>query len=367
MAFTTALYYPWINIRDEGWLKNALLYWENIHTIVPESIDVPYSTRTAQEAYDAGLLQPLRVESGMQVINELTDDVLKYLESPEGTEVLMTRDARDYQLIHPDKLPSEIRELVDIHPDKLPSKVKSKLRSRLSMESQEWLAVDSRFVSFYMTLLATRLSDTSGIGLLTDIAANSKLANAAKLDSTLRLPSHRERRDDYVNYRRTQNVSPSLAQGVLADLIFERIKIDPDTPFKNLLNFRRNNADELGRFRVKIAELTKNISSEQSIERLRQEVNDIFINEVSPSMNALKQGLTSSNVKWVTENFLKVSFFSTSSTSIPLILLGFSVPQALLVGAGISLTASGILYNCDKAEKLRQNPYSYLLAAERAL
>jgi len=361
MAFTTALYYPWINIRDESWLKNALLYWENIRTIVPESIDVPYNTETAQEAYEAGLLQPLHVESRMQVINELTDDVLKYLESPEGTEVLMARDIRNYQLIHPDKLPSEIQELVDIHPDKLPYKVKSKLRSRLSSKSQEWIAVDSRFASFYMTLLATRLSDTSGIGLLTDIAANSKLANAAKLDARLRLP-RRGRRDDYDDYRRTQNISPSLAQGILADLIFERIKIDPDTPFKNLLSFREKHADELGRFRVKVAELTKNISSEQPLEKLRQEVNDTFINEVSPSINALKQGLKSNNIKWVTENFLKVSFFSTSSTSIPLVLLGLSVPQALLAGAGISLTASAILYNCDKAEKLRQNPYSYLLS-----
>lgn len=367
MAFTTALYYPWINIRDEGWLKNALLYWENIRTIVPESIDDPYTTRTAKEAYEADLLQPLYVEPEMYVINELTDDVLKYLESPEGAEILITRDIRDYQLMHPDRLPSEIRELVDIHPDKLPDKVKSKLRSRLSMESQEWIAVDSRFASFYMTLLATRLSDTSGIGLLTDMAANSKLANAAKLDATLRLPSRRGRRDDYDDYRRTQNVSPSLAQGMLADLIFEGIKIDPDTPFKNLLNFRKNHADELGRFRVEVAKLARSISSEQSIERLRQEVNDTFINEVCPSMNALKQSLRSSNIRWATENFLKVSFFSTSSTSIPLILLGLSVPQALLVGAGISLTASAILYNCDKADKLRQNPYSYLLAAERDL
>lgn len=365
MAFTTALYYPWIDVRDESWLKNALLYWENIRTIVPESIDDPYTTRTAKEAYEAELLQPLYVESRMQVINELTDDVLKYLDSPEGTEVLMTRDIRDYQLIHPDKLPSEIRELVDIHPDKLSERVEGELRSRLSSNSQEWIAVDGRFASFYMTLLATRLSENSGVGLLTDMAANSKLANAAKLDANLRFPSRRRSRNTYDGYRQTQNISPSLAQGVLADLIFERIKIDPDTSLKNLLKFRRENADELGRFRVKLAELTKNISSEQSIERLQQEVNDIFINEVNPSINALKKGLTSSNIKWVTEGFLKVSCFSAPPTSLPLALIGLSIPHALLAGAGVSLVASLILYNCDKAEKLRQNPYSYLLTAER--
>ncbi|KGF73879.1 hypothetical protein DO97_05820 [Neosynechococcus sphagnicola sy1] len=197
------------------------------------------------------------------------------------------------------------------------------------------------------------------------MVANSKLANAAKLDANLHLPSRRRSRNAYDGYRRTQNIPPSLAQGVLADLIFERIKIDPDTSFKNILKFRRENADELGRFRVKLAELTKNISSEQSIEKLQEEANDIFINEVKPSLNALKKGLTSNNIKWVTEGFLKVSFFSAPTTSLPLALIGLSIPQALLAGVGVSFVASLILYNCDKAEKLRQNPYSYLLTAER--
>jgi hypothetical protein len=41
MPFTLALYYPWIDIRDESWLKSAALYWETIRTIVPESVDRP--------------------------------------------------------------------------------------------------------------------------------------------------------------------------------------------------------------------------------------------------------------------------------------------------------------------------------------
>ena len=31
----TILYYPTINIPNENWLKNALLYWDNISSIVP--------------------------------------------------------------------------------------------------------------------------------------------------------------------------------------------------------------------------------------------------------------------------------------------------------------------------------------------
>jgi hypothetical protein len=47
LAFTKALYYPWIDIKDEGWLKNAMLYWDKIHTIVPRSFESPYKKRAA--------------------------------------------------------------------------------------------------------------------------------------------------------------------------------------------------------------------------------------------------------------------------------------------------------------------------------
>lgn len=40
MAFTRALYYPTIDITNEQWLKTAILYWDEISTIVPSSIDL---------------------------------------------------------------------------------------------------------------------------------------------------------------------------------------------------------------------------------------------------------------------------------------------------------------------------------------
>ena len=42
MAFTKALYYPRIQVPDEGWLKTAMLHWEGVQTIVPASMPEPY-------------------------------------------------------------------------------------------------------------------------------------------------------------------------------------------------------------------------------------------------------------------------------------------------------------------------------------
>ncbi len=243
------------------------------------------------------------------------------------------------------------------------SRVERKLHYQMLDKRQsqrsDWVSVDIRFANFYMTLLAARLSERIGAGLLTNIAASNKLATAVRLDA--HLPSLRRRAYGYMLER---DLPVSLAQGVLTDLIFEKIQIAPDTSVKKILNFRNDHADELGRFRTKIAELTQVISSNQPIERLHQQVTDIYLNEVQPAIQSLKDGLTGKRIKWASENFLKIAFFST--TSVPLALLGLSVPYALLAGAGISLTASAILYNREKTDDLKQNPFAFVLTAEKA-
>ena len=364
MAFTRALYYPWIDIRDEAWLKNAMLYWEKIQTIVPSSIEQPYSTDTAQEFFDEGLLQPYYVESNMRDIRKLTKDVLKYLESPDGAEVLMSKEILEYNYIHLDKLPEEITELVNIHPEKLPIEIRYRLQG--SWSSSDWARVNPRFADFYMTLLATRLSEKIGTGLLTDKAISNKLANAARFDGGLSLPRRRRYEYEYDEYWHSRNMPRSLAQGILADLIFKRIQIDPNTSVKKILKFRADHSDELGHFRENIAELTGTISNNQTLDQIRQQAEDIYLNKVKPAMNSLKEELTDSKIKWGTENFLKVTFFSSGSTSIPIALIGLSVPVALLGGAGVSLIMSSILYNRSKKEILRNNPFSYLLSVEKS-
>ena len=346
-AFTKALYYPYIDIRDEAWLKDAMLYWDEIQTIVPISIRQPYKSKTAKQFYDEELLQPLYVESNMNEIKELADDVLKYLESAEAAQALLSKEISQHDFINSEKMPQGITSLVKMYPDKIPQKIRDSIDA-----SEETIEVSSPFADFYMTLLATRLSESIGAGLLTDRIGHSNLASAARIDGN-------------ISFRRNRDVPFQLAQGTLADLIFEKIQIDPTTPVKRILKFRKKHADEAGRFRTKIAKMSSVISSNQPHIRLRQQAKDMYKNEVQPAYNALKAGLTDCKIKWATKNLLKIAFVSTVSTSLPLSLLGLAAPQAILAGTGVSLTASTILYNREKAKMLRENPYAYLLAIER--
>lgn len=193
----------------------------------------------------------------MEEIEELTDAVLSYLETQEGAEVLMAKEISEHSLIHPDKLPSEIRELVNIHPNKLPSEIKRKMQNLYNPQRRNWISVDRRFADFYMTLLAAHLAERIGAGLLTDRIRNDRLANKVRLDAKLFISRGGRHRHEYDEYYYQNDTPLYLRQGLLVDLIFDRIKIDPDTPVKKILEFRRRHADELGHFRTKIAELTQ--------------------------------------------------------------------------------------------------------------
>ncbi|KOX06657.1 hypothetical protein ADK66_22280 [Micromonospora sp. NRRL B-16802] len=51
-----ALYYPYIHIRDEQWLKTAALYWPSIYRLVPDGY-FRSDGRTSAAFCDAGILR----------------------------------------------------------------------------------------------------------------------------------------------------------------------------------------------------------------------------------------------------------------------------------------------------------------------
>lgn len=161
----------------------------------------------------------------------------------------------------------------------------------------------------------------------------------------------------------SRGVPGALAPALLADLTLQKIAISPETSVDDLLRFREDHKDQLGRFRIKMAELTKSVEDDLTIEALQQRVADIYANEVKPTVNEMKDCLSASRIKWALESFLKTSMLSVPATS-TLAALGLAVPHALLAGAGISLTVSAVLYNVQKREDMCKNPYSYLMAAE---
>jgi hypothetical protein len=55
-TYGKALYYPHIQIQDENWLKLALLYWDGLRRIVPDSV-VPNDSNAVRALVDEGILE----------------------------------------------------------------------------------------------------------------------------------------------------------------------------------------------------------------------------------------------------------------------------------------------------------------------
>jgi hypothetical protein len=352
--FSNALYYPCIAPPSENWLKNAILYWDTIRTIVPVSIKRPYRGRTASLLQDEGYLQPLFVDSDMPEIVTLADEVLSYLDSQEGKDLLKPSDQprRRVRMSASKGRLGMWRRVEYLNEDKLPEKIK-RITNSPPCSLEGWLRVDERFANFYMTLLASRLSNRRGIALLTDLPMVDRFAQVAKSGSLLNIDSG------------NQTVPGDLANGLLANLIIRQIRIDPKTPIEKVLEFRKKHRDELGFLRTKIAALTNAIKDDQPLEKLVQTVHDIHDNQYLPSCNAFEKALRASKLRTLAET-LKIGFFSTSMTSLPIV-LGASTPHTLIAGASLSLIASAITYYSNKVSEIGESPYLYLLTAKRKL
>jgi len=366
MAFTKSLYYPWIDIRDESWLKTAALYWDHVQTIVPNAIDDPYSSDTALALQEAKILSPFRVRSDHKEIEELIPDVIRYLKSEEGLHLLSNVN-RQYVYLHPDKMPRSLERLSRIHPEKMPYMLGDLLfEIGLGRPGRNgFLDVDSKFAEFYMTLLATKISESIGAGLVTSSSLPHILSLKVKADAAM--PSVIGRRDEERSLRRHHHRIPrKVAQGLLVELMMEKITLDPETPIEDIINYREKYSSELGRFRKKVGELTSSLPDDAPLRAMQQYVQDLYLNEVQPAIDDLKKSLSGNRIKWLINSWMKIAFISAGSSSM-LIGMGLATANALLVGAGISLVGSGILYNVDKKDKIRNNPYSYLLGFENTM
>jgi DNA-binding transcriptional MerR regulator len=363
-AFTKALYYPYIDIRDSEWLKTAILFWDEISTIVPESVDHPYNKYDTEYLEDKEILKQIRVHSDHPSVIDIEDEVIRLLLTPEIMNSLIRASKHTKNGIYRDKMSHRLHEELSrafkrggVYSDKMSHNIKHRLREVEDSFCRNGIYyLEDNWVQLYMTILTNKICENK-LALVTDDVFSYGLANSVKLDNQLSFSA---------NDRHSRRHCELLRQGLLLNLIVEGLRISPETPLPNIVEFKEKQRDsgELAAFREVIFELTQGINVDQSISDLRSEIEDLYKTKFNRAYKKLKSSLKRSRIKYISENFLKIACFTIPSTSIP-IAFGTPIPQALLSGACASLVATTVLYNVNKEEILCDNPYSYLLMAER--
>ena len=259
------LYFPYINIPYNDWLKKALLYWDEIGTIVPMDF-IYYPERMSPE-----MQKLVKSELVKQIIpNSYTSDP-NYKFSESFINLITSSNIESKNL--------DFNGGLKIHIDKFGNEIVTFLTEIGLAKSLEhpWYLVESHTANLFMSYLASFLGNHSEINMqpITDsvdifTAFNSPMNSTGKT---------------IIN----QNVRQEILSNVLPF---------PSNPISitQLSKFKRKHSDLLLKFRnfieteiIKISFIINPQEKEFEISNIRKEINE-SIEEISARMREYKFG-----------------------------------------------------------------------------
>ena len=388
----SALYYPHIDIHDPMWLRSAILFWDDIQTIVPSAIDEPYESEDSRICHKEGYLKPLRCDLHHEIIDDLGNKIIgsldwrsraafqssisrneafNGLDSPRATHFELEEVLYDVG-IHPEKLSSELRGLAlrvglasmhrgkisprirdffrgdriaRMHPEKMSFILRDILEDDrfLQEDNNDWIMVDRSFADAYMSALASRLSKQIDLSPLTSYGYAQGSAFKFMFDEVV-------------------DESPGHATGAVLGVIMRALKVDPSVPIDRLIKFRNDRADQYAEFAGQINELRIEIENssggngQQTFERAQT----LYSQQIEPNLRSLKRELENKSIKCLWEGAYRALTISVPSAGALAFFTGRTGPA--LLGAGAALAAADIgVRGYLEGRKIRgNNPYSYL-------
>lgn len=152
----TILYYPTIAVPSGTWLKQALLYWDVIASIVPtdwDGVPVINYTPEIQTLYDREIFKPIRPESLIREdftrLHNFEHELMELIETPEFQELIQSQEQRTCRSkIHKNKVSEALFHFLLerglVHP---------------KLVDDRWYLFDRMTANVYMAMLAQHLAD----------------------------------------------------------------------------------------------------------------------------------------------------------------------------------------------------------------
>jgi len=351
MFFENALYYPTIDIKDEAWLKSAVLLWDTISTIVPESEEEPYKNEWTRSLAQAEIVRPYKVNPNNVNFQGLGDEVRTYLNTPEGKRSFKPRvgkigDYRNYSELFREVQLSDViwREYGDfkISAEKFGYGLQDVIKDFVNDDG--YVIASKAFMNFYMTSLANNIcQQEDSKALLTDLTYTSDLTCTMMTNS----PNQRIGKE-------------LLKQGVMYKLLISGLRIDPMTPVDELIKFREDYKDERELFKYEIGELIQanNMEGLPPSEIMNQ-IGRIYRMKVVPSVNQLKKALDGRGVDYLEDagtNIMLTGISALDPSGTGLATFWWKA----LKDIGLSIMKKKVTINKEKEKILLGSPYSYL-------
>jgi len=225
---SSALYYPEIEIHDEGWLRSALCIWDRIYRIVPSTYQ-PEDSEDIMHALDAGLLEDLHLS--VEDTRATADNFIQFLESLPSIPAFLDQPG-DFDIrIHPEKIDQKLLPVLEDLANKI--------------DKDGWLNLSPPIANSYMLFLANSVSNRRGI---------PKVTNDQYMFTTMHFFANDGNIRDFVFDRNAEDASTALIMKLLLPGGLYHIDM------KAFIRLRSGQADSREAFRSSIINLSSRIS-----------------------------------------------------------------------------------------------------------
>lgn len=240
----TILYYPTIDVPPGAWLRQSILYWDEIASIVPQRWDGTEYTSFTPEVeylYGEGEFRPVRPK---KLIHHSYSKVRDF--ASEFKTIVNTKKFKSHLPVGGDR-----RLEFNIHQDKISIELLQFLQSRELAEDHEgeWIKFEKNTAFLYMSLLAQYL---------------------AEVDRNMTLPGTDRREYQELIYDKSE-----FNEGFAClDARFTNTLPIPrdDISLSDIVTFKRNYRQELLRFRNVIDDFKERLSSSEEKKEIKEEL-----------------------------------------------------------------------------------------------
>lgn len=353
MSFGHALYYPHINLTNKNWVKHALLFWDNISRIVPQSVEPSDGEDIIKIKYESGFIKDYRPKrwDTSQAFQEFSRELRPILESDnffndrfferERHRRNYTRDYQDRRRFFSDMVQTSGTY---IHVEKMEPRLKEYLfEIGIAVPGQheweDWVKIDNEIGLLYMTYFAKSISKNKSLPIVTDV--EQSFSASLYFESPIN--------SDYNNQFEYK----------LGNLLIETVvpKNINDVPLEKILDIRRKYDDERTAFFNEISNLSNSITGLDNGSALKDALNQhskIILKETKH----LEQLYNTHKIETASK-FLSISL-PTTIASLTEYVPNEAKPFVAVGGVLFGLVSAANAVKKEKLE-LKENPKSYLL------
>ena len=364
MSLGHALYYPHINLTNKNWIKHALLFWDKLSRIVPESIEPSDNEDIIRIKSETDFIidyQPDHYDTS-RAFKEFSHDLIAIMESDTYlNEKLMFHNSfsrgHRYRNLTLDN--NERRrffsELVKstgtyIHVEKLDDRLKNYLfETGIAIPGRnqwsDWVKIDNEIGLLYMTYFAKVISKDKSLAIVTDVeqSFSASIQFESKINSDYR---------PQFEYR-------------LGNLLIDTVvpKNINDVPIDKLIEIRNKYSSERDSFFNEISKIANSVTGMDNINNLTEALN-YHSKLILEETKKLEKFYSISKIDTI-KSFLSISI-PTSFVALNDHVPDYSKPLFTAGGIVFGIIAAA---NSVKKEKLRlsENPKSYLLNVKSEL